>query len=160
MLCFAYSTAAARVSMMMPPFAVPHRRDARLHPEPGALEIDAERAIPAFFRRVLDPRAPGNPGVVHERRQPSEDLLRLRDRALPIGDAGDVERLVVRAQRAGARVELPHERWPVVVAHVADDDVRALAHERLGLGAADTLHATGDDRDLAGKREHVSAPGR
>src|SRR6185295_1836384 len=125
-----------------------HGRDAVLHPQPHALDVDAHHGVEHFLVHLGEGLAgeARNAGVVEQDVQAPEARHRRVDHG---PHRGRVAHVHGDGQRAAAGLDdLGRDRLGLVAGDVGHGDVGAFTPEGKSSGPSDTRAAAGDDGDL------------
>ena len=131
------------------PARAPQRGNRRLHAEEAAHLVDVHDLEVVRERHRFDRTRARDAGVVDQRVEPPEAVLRRGDAALPVRSQPDVERLVDRAV-----ADLCGDLGAGLVPHVADHHARALAREQARLRLALPARRARDQHHLAFDAPH------
>src|ERR1700677_950271 len=120
-----------------------------LHPEPYALLVDVDDRIPILFGGFLYSAAGNNACVVDQDIETTEFALASLDCGAPVGGSSDVEVKRDDRSRAAAGVDVGGGLAALVVEHVSDHDLGALANEKAGFSSALSSRAARDQSNFA-----------
>src|SRR5260370_38361470 len=129
--------------------ALSQRGDGILHPEPYALLVDVDDGIPFLFAGFLDALDIRDAGVVDENVETTEFALATLDCGAPVGGSGDLGMKRDDRFRADLGVDVVGGPAALVVEHVPDHDLSALADEKAGFSSALSSRAGGNQSNFA-----------
>ena len=117
---------------MRPVLRAHHDLDRGARAGERALHVDGEEPVEVLVLEPEEQAVDRDAGVGDEDVEPAEALARLGDRLLDASAVGDVEADDL-GLAAGGSMASATSRAAALVAHVVDDDVRALLGERLAV---------------------------